>query len=165
MPAATSKSELVAVTEKEYEKLEKLLNSIDNKQANVKHNDDTSIKDVIGHRAHWISLFLGWYKDGIEGKEVFFPAKGYKWSELKKYNKKLRLDQRSLEWEDVVVLLRKNHKKLVKFMNDHTDAELYNNPMQGANNSWTAGRWSEAAGPSHYRSASKFIRSCMKKSN
>ena len=165
MPAATNKSDLIAVTEKEFEKLETLLSSIDVKQANTKHDDDTSIKDVIGHRAHWISLFLGWYKDGRAGKEVFFPAKGYKWSELKKYNKQLRQDQSSLEWQDVVSLLRKNHKKLVKFMNDHTNTELYKNPMEGANNDWTPGRWAEAAGPSHYRSASKFLRSCLKNSD
>jgi len=160
MPAATRKSELIAVTEREYGKLEKLIKSIDSKQANTKY-DDISIKDVIGHRAHWISLFLGWYKDGAAGKEVFFPAKGYKWSELKKYNKQLRLEQRSMSWNDAVSLLHKNHKKLVKFMKDHTNAELYKNPMQGAKNDWTTGRWAEAAGPSHYRSASKFIRSCL----
>ena len=162
MPAATNKSELLAVTKKEYAKLEKLVSSISNTQANKNQDDETSIKDVIGHRAHWISLFLGWYKDGQADKEVFFPAKGYKWSELKKYNKQLRADQTSLEWEDVVSLLGKNHKKLIKFMANHTNAELYKNPMKGANNDWTAGRWAEAAGPSHYRSASKFIRTCLK---
>lgn len=163
MAAATNKSELITVTEKEYEKLGKLVSSISSKQANKKHDDDTSIKDVIGHRAHWIDLFLGWYKDGMAGKEVFFPAKGYKWNELKKYNKQLRTDQRSLAWEDAALFHRKNHKKLVKFISGHTNDELYNEPMKGANNDWTAGRWAEAAGPSHYRSASKFIRACLKK--
>lgn len=165
MAAATNKAELLAVTVKEYAKLEELVGSISNTQASKKHDEDTSIKDVIGHRAHWISLFLGWYKDGMAGKEVFFPAKGYKWNALKKYNKQLRTDQKSLKWEDVVSLLHKNNKKPVKFINDHSNAELYKNPMKGANNDWTTGRWAEAAGPSHYRSASKFIRSCLKKSS
>lgn len=138
------------------------MSSLSGAQANKDQGDDTSIKDVIGHRAHWISLFLGWYKDGQAGKEVFFPAKGYKWSELKQYNKQLRADQESLTWEDVVLLLHKNHKKLVRFMADRTNAELYNKPMKGASNVWTTGRWAEAAGPSHYRSASKFIRACLK---
>lgn len=74
MPAATSKGELTAVTEKEYEKLEKLLISIDSKQAKAKF-DDTSIKDVIGHRAHWISLFLGWHKMAWLAKKYFFLQK------------------------------------------------------------------------------------------
>ena len=145
--------------------MEELVGSITKTQARKKHDENTSIKDVIGHRAHWISLFLGWYKDGLAGKEVYFPAKGYKWNELKKYNKQLRADQKSLKWEDAVLLLNKNHKKLVKFMNDHSNAELYKNPMKGANNNWTPGRWAEAAGPSHYRSASKYIRGCLKKTD
>jgi hypothetical protein len=27
---------------------------------------------------------------------------------------------------------------------------------------WTTGRYAEAAGPSHYRSAAKFIRKCLR---
>jgi len=164
MAAAISKRELIAVHEKEYEKLEALLNSMNSTQVNKKHDDGISIKDVIGHRAHWISLFLGWYADGMAGKEVYFPAKGYKWSELKEYNRQLRAKQSSMDWEELVALLDTNHKKLSGFIGSHTNADLYANPMKGANNHWTAGRWAEAAGPSHYRSASKFIRACLKKS-
>jgi len=164
MAAAACKSELVAVTEMEYQKLEGLLNSVTSAQANEKHDDDTSIKDVIGHRAHWISLFLGWYQDGMAGKEVYFPAKGHKWSELKEYNRQLRIEQSSMQWEEVVSLFRKNHKKLHNFINNHSNGDLYASPMKGANNNWTAGRFAEAAGPSHYRSASKFIRACLKQS-
>jgi len=58
--------------------------------------------------------------------------------------------------------LQSNHKKLVKFMTTHSNKELYGGPMKGANNHWTPGRWAEAAGPSHYRSAIKFVRQCMK---
>jgi len=73
--AAENKDELLAVTDKEFSKLINLLNGINNKTAMKKREDNTSIKDVIAHRAHWIKLFLGWYKDGMAGKEVFFPAK------------------------------------------------------------------------------------------
>jgi len=48
------------------------------------------VKDVISHRAHWIDLFLGWYKGGMAGKTVYFPAKEYKWNDLKRYNAQLR---------------------------------------------------------------------------
>ncbi|MFK7964261.1 MAG: ClbS/DfsB family four-helix bundle protein [Burkholderiaceae bacterium] len=164
MAAAANKSDLIAVTEKEYEKLAKLLESVSARQAGKKEEDDTSIKDVVAHRAHWITLFLGWYKDGLAGKEVFFPAKGYKWSELKAYNRQLRLDQRAMSWPDAASLLKTNHKKLLKFMRDCSEADLYGHPMKGANNQWTAGRWAEAAGPSHYRSAAKFVRACLKAS-
>jgi len=160
--AAQTKEQLLAVTEKEFAKLDTLLDELDAKMAVTKRQESTSIKDVVGHRAHWIMLFLGWYKDGMAGREVYFPAKGYKWNQLKDYNKQLRAEQSKLSWTDAKKQLRANHKKLVKFINKHKNSELYSAPMQGANNDWTPGRWAEAAGPSHYRSACKYIRQCLR---
>jgi len=160
--AAINKDELLTLTENEYTKLNTLLDEFNSKTANKKREEDTSLKDVIGHRAHWIELFLGWYKDGMAGKEVFFPAKGYKWNQLKEYNKNLRAHQAKLSWPDARKKLQSNHKKLLKFIKTHSNDELYGGPMEGAKNDWTPGRWAEAAGPSHYRSASKFARQCMK---
>jgi hypothetical protein len=133
--ACTGKTELINLTVKEFFKLNKLIALLDDTQAG-RGEEDTSIKDVIGHRAHWIDLFLGWYSDGMAGKEVFFPAKGYKWNE--------------------------RHGALVQFVTEKSDADLYSGPMQGANNTWTPGRWVKAAGPSHYRSAAKFIRPLLR---
>lgn len=163
--AAENKSELIQITQKEFDKLEKLFNSIDAKFAMRKDGEDISIKDVIAHRAHWIDLFLGWYADGIAGKTVFFPAEGYKWNDLKRYNAELRLQQVNMNWREAVDALKKNHKKLSAFLEDCSNEELYGGPMKGANNDWTPGRWAEAAGPSHYRSASKYIRSRLKAAN
>jgi hypothetical protein len=139
-----------------------LIDTIPEDQAMRKREDDTSIKDVIAHRAHWIDLFLGWYRDGQAGRPVYFPAKGYKWNDLKAYNAQLRADQIGLGWDDAKALLAANHAKLITFIEATSDAALYGGPMKGANNSWTAGRWAEAAGPSHYRSAAKWLRACIR---
>ncbi|MCG8509815.1 MAG: ClbS/DfsB family four-helix bundle protein [Rhodospirillales bacterium] len=157
MPA-TDKSGLKAVTEKEYGKLVTLLAKVEDDVALQKDDEDTSIKDVIAHRAHWIDLFLGWYFDGLAGKTVHFPAEGYKWNELKRYNADLRASQAGLSWDDARTMLSANHKKLLSLIESLTEGQLYGGPMQGANNHWTVGRWAEAAGPSHFRSAAKYIR-------
>ncbi len=78
MPAATSKTEIIVVTEKEWAKLSALLDQVDEALATRPFDDGTTIKDTVAHRAHWIHLFLGWYADGQAGREVHFPAKGYK---------------------------------------------------------------------------------------
>lgn len=161
MPA-TSKTALIEVCEKEFAKLEKLLGTVDAAQALTSDEEGTSIKDVVGHRAHWIDLFLGWYADGQAGKEVHFPAVGYKWNALKRYNADLRARQSDLDWPAAQALLRQNAKRLLRFMEGHSDAALYGGPMKGARNNWTPGRWAEAAGPSHYRSASKYLRQRLK---
>lgn len=160
--AAKTKAELQDVTQKEFEKLMTLITAIGENAATTKREEDTSIKDVIAHRAHWIDLFLGWYADGIAGKAVYFPAKGYKWNDLKRYNAALRQQQADVGWADVVKMLQTNHDKLTGFIQNTSDKKLYGAPMEGANNAWTPGRWAEAAGPSHYRSASKYLRASIK---
>jgi len=162
MPAATTKQELQAVMKKEYDKLDALLTNIDSKTAMSKDDDNTSIKDTVAHRAHWIGLFIGWHTDGVAGKEVFFPAEGYKWSDLKRYNADLRATQSDLDWESARSMLEVANQQLVSFIQAHTNDDLYGGPMAGANNTWTPGRWAEAAGPSHYRSAAKYIRARLK---
>lgn len=162
MPAAKTKSDLLSVTHKDYGKLRDLIEKVQETAALTKDEDDTSIKDVIGHRAHWIELFLGWYRDGQAGRDVFFPAKGYKWNELKTYNAKLRQDQAGLGWDDALDLLQANHDKLITLIEGLGEEELYAGPMKGAYNDWTTGRWAEASGPSHYRSAAKYIRQRLK---
>ncbi len=158
MPAATEKKELLELTQGEFEKLETLVESVSPRLALVKDEDDTSIKDVVAHRAHWIDLFLGWYADGKAGREVFIPAKGYKWNQLKQYNADLRAKQRRLSWAKAKVSLRDGHDKLLAFLQARSNRELYSGPLIGAANDWTLGRWAEATGPSHYRSAAKYIR-------
>ncbi|MGB7242629.1 MAG: ClbS/DfsB family four-helix bundle protein [Sulfitobacter sp.] len=159
--ACTNKTDLIDLTVKEYTKLTKLVVPLDERQAALSV-EGTSIKDTISHRAHWIDLFLGWYKDGMAGKEVFFPAKGYKWNDLKRYNADLRKQQAHLDWDAARRLLQDRHDRLSHFLSSITDSELYAGPMRGGHNNWTAGRWAEAAGPSHYRSATKFIRSILR---
>ena len=162
MPAAKTKTDLIRVTEAEFAKLARLISDIPEDQAMRKRDDDTSIKDVIAHRAHWIGLFLGWYRDGQAGREVYFPAQGYKWNELKAYNADLRRHQAGIGWNDARALLAEMHAELMGLVSSADETTLYGGPMKGANNDWTTGRWAEAAGPSHYRSAGKYIRACLR---
>lgn len=162
MPAAVTKEELLEVATEEFEKLSALLERVDDELAVAKDDDDTSVKDIVAHRAHWIALFLGWYHDGLAGREVHFPAEGYKWNDLPRYNADLRARQHDLGWDEACAQLRDAHAELIGFIRAHDDADLYGGPMVGANNHWTPGRWAEAAGPSHYRSASKYVRSRLR---
>lgn len=162
MPAATSRQDLISVTELEYARLGTLISRISEEQAMKKREDDTSIKDVIAHRAHWIDLFLGWYRDGQAGKEVSFPAPGYKWNQLRAFNADLRRRQVGIGWEEARAMLADKHAELLSFLTAADEPTLYGGPMKGAHNDWTTGRWAEAAGPSHYRSAAKFIRACLR---
>ncbi|WP_298813594.1 ClbS/DfsB family four-helix bundle protein [uncultured Roseibium sp.] len=160
--AAVSKQQLLDLSTKEWQKLLKILDELPAILRLQKDEEETSPKDIIGHRAHWIELYLGWYRDGRAGKEVFFPAKGYKWNETKRYNADLRQQQTGLTWDAARSMLESNHAELLALIESLSEEELYGGPMKGANNNWTAGRWAEAAGPSHYRSAAKYLRQRMR---
>lgn len=117
---------------------------------------------MIGHRAHWTTLFLEWFNDGQAGKTVYFLAEGYKWNDLKRYNADLRIRQTRLTWDEVQKMLHDSRAKLTAFLDIHSDADLYGGPMEGANNNWEAGRWADAAGASRYRSVAKYVRATLK---
>ena len=162
MPAS-NRTELLAVTEKEYAKLLKTLGGLDaDLVVRPGPGDDGSIKDTLAHRAHWLRLFLGWYGDGKAGKAVQTPAPGYKWNQLKEYNAKVREESRSKSWKEVVAELKRAHGDLLKLLNDLDDAELYTTHLYPWTNDWTLGRWAEASGASHYRSANKHIRKIVR---
>jgi hypothetical protein len=162
MPAALTKADLTAVTLKEYGKLTTQLDQLPEVLRMQPDDSGVSPKDIVGHRAHWIGLFLGWYEDGKAGKPVHFPADGYKWNDLVRYNADLRTAQASLGWDEARDSLEKEHGRLMLWIAGHTGEELYGGPMKGANNAWTPGRWAEAAGASHYRSATKYLRARIK---
>ena len=160
--AATRKTDLHTVTRKEFEKLDQLIATTNPITATQKHADDTPNKDVIAHRAHWITLFLGWHANGMAGKPVHFPVKGYKWNDLKRYNADLHAQQVNIDWPAAVALLQANYARLDVFICALSDDALYGGPMKGANNLWTPGRWAEAAGPSHFHAAAKYLRKTFK---
>ena len=157
MPAK-DKAHLIAVTHAEFDKLTKQLAGVTTYNANLKDQDGISIKDIIAHRAHWIGLFLGWYEDGQAEREVHFPAKGFKWNQLPAYNAALRATQIDLGWSEACNYLGNQHIRLITLLESLSDTQLYSAPMKGAQNAWTTGRWAEASGASHYRSATKYIR-------
>lgn len=87
MLAATNKTDLLATFDRDLAKLRKTLGGIDEAKASLSPpDDDTTIKGVIAHRTHWMGMFHGCYEDGVAGREVHVPAKGYKWNQLKEYN-------------------------------------------------------------------------------
>jgi hypothetical protein len=155
MPAATNRAELVAVTKKEWTKLMALVAHLPGERTTAKDENDTSIKDVLAHRAHWLGLFFQWLE---EGEVAEMPDHGVTWSDLASYNARLRARHAPMGWSAVLRRLAAQHERFTSWLARADEAALYGGPMPGGNGKWTTGRYAEAAGPSHYRSAAKYIR-------
>ncbi|MDP5216676.1 ClbS/DfsB family four-helix bundle protein [Ruegeria sp. 2205SS24-7] len=165
MPAATNKSDLLAAFDKELAKLRKTFDGINDAQSSLSLQDDnTTIKAVIAHRTHWMGMFHGWYEDGIAGREVHVPAKGYKWNQLKEYNDRLYAMGDATAWDDLLAEFETACKKLRAFIESHENIELYASGVHGWTGKWTLGRYAEASGPSHFRSANTYIRKVLRNS-
>lgn len=161
MPAATSKSGLLTVTRQEFSKLTALIGPLSEATALFQDNEDICIRDVIVHRAHWIDLFMGWVDDGKAGREVHIPAKGYNWGQIKAYNNRVRAEHADMRWSEAQGWLHDQHAALLKLILSMSDEELYGAPMPGQTR-WTTGRYAEASGASHYRSAGRYVRAQLR---
>lgn len=163
MPAATSKNDLLAVFDKELIKLMKTLGGVDEMTARLHGaGDETTIKGIIAHRIHWIELFFGWYDAGKAGKSVEIPAPGYKWNELKAYNRPIYEAGNKRQWADLLDEFEAAAKRLRAFLDSQDDAELYAVGRYEWTGKWGVGRWAESAGPSHFRSADTYIRKVLR---
>lgn len=164
MPAATNKADLLAVFDKELGKLRKTLDGVDEATSSLSPaDDDTTIKGVIAHRTHWMGMFHGWYDDGVAGREVHVPAKGYKWNQLKAYNESLYVKGNRTSWADLLSEFEAACDKLRLFIEAHDDASLYTVGAHTWTGKWTLGRFAEASGPSHFRSANAYIRKALRR--
>ena len=163
MPAATTKTDLLAVFDKELAKLRKTLEGVDPAQAALTAPGETAtIKGVIAHRIHWMGLFHGWYEAGRAGREVHVPAKGYKWTQLKDYNAALYAQGDRADWAELLAEFDTACTRLRRFIEERDDTELYAAGLYDWTGKWTLGRYAEASGPSHFRSAAAYIRKALR---
>ena len=158
MAAAHNKSELMKVTAKEWDRIYLLLKDLPEEFAVLPDEEGFSVKDVVVHRAHWISLFLRCYHDGWQTIDALFPKQNYRRSELKRYSLALREREKDVSWTEALARLDTAHEEFVALIDTLSDAQLYGGPMAGSHNRWSTGRWAEAAGPSHLRLALKYVR-------
>lgn len=159
MPA-TTKADLLEKAHKDFAKLDALLDSVPAYARLIPDPDadGATLKDIVAHRATWIAMLLEWRADGLAGRPAQVPAPGYKWNDLRQFNADLRAQQADMGWDAARAALCRNHGRLIALIDSLDDAALYGAPMPGGNSPWTTGRWAEANGPSHYRSAATYIR-------
>jgi len=161
MPAATSKAALLDVFDRELAKLDKLLDGLTEDEARWS-DGEVSTKAILGHRIHWLELYWSWYDTGKAGDVVETPAPGFKWNQLKAYNAPIYAAAEQRSWDDLRQRFEEAARQFRARLDALTEDELYTPHLFDWMNEWTLGRWAEASGPSHFRSAAKAIRKILK---
>ncbi|WP_306117156.1 MULTISPECIES: ClbS/DfsB family four-helix bundle protein [unclassified Roseitalea] len=163
MPAATSQHELLTVFDKEHARLTRTLDGITEAKSMLSAPGETAtIKGVIAHRTHWIGLFFAWVEASRAGKPVQTPAPGVKWTQLKAYNAPIYEDANRCDWAVLRTAFEAQAMRLRAFIAANGDEVLYVAGLYPWMNKWTLGRWAEASGPSHFRSANTYIRKVLR---
>lgn len=165
MPISTNKADLLAVFDRDYAKLEGTLSCVTEQIADLSAaGEDATIKAVVAHRAHWIGLFFTWYEGGVAERDVQTPAPGYKWNQLKAYNAPVYAAAAERSWPELMADFSAAAARLRAFIVESDDDHLYTKGLYPWMNTWTLGRWIEAAGPSHFRSARAYVRKVLRQS-
>lgn len=163
MPIPTTKKNLIAQMELEYDHLLRTIESIDRRtMETVSVVDNLSIKDLLAHRLEWMKMVLDWYQRGLKGKEFNTPADDLKWNQLAILNQRIYEKYQKTTTNSVVSDFKKTFKKILKLTKDLPEKQLFQNGLYPWMRSWPLSRWIVANTSSHFRSAAKHIRNLKK---
>ena len=165
MSRPKSKDELLELSQSNYEKLLKLINTYSKEEVNRTFSEGTmnrNIRDVLAHLHHWHVMMQGWYKIGMQGKKPDMPAKGYKWSELPDLNKKIWEMYQETSLDETKTMLQKSYSDVQIIIHQHTDEELFEKKKYKWTGSTSMGEYLISNTSSHYDWAIKLIKRAMK---
>jgi hypothetical protein len=106
MPRPETKEELLALSQKNYDKLIELVDSYSDEALNKKFPEgylNRNIRDVLEHLHHWHLLFLNWYTIGMAGGKPKIPAEGYTWKTLPDLNREIQIKYAKTDLEDTLI--------------------------------------------------------------
>ena len=90
MPRPQNKTDLLALSEKNYERLLDFIGAMDHETQLKEFPPGTmnrNISDVIMHLHHWHLMMCDWYTVGMAGNKPDMPAKGYTWKTTPELNR------------------------------------------------------------------------------
>ena len=175
MPRATTKAELIAAANGQWEKMWKLIDSIpggaqsitfsfgnDPKLKEAHWSRDKNMRDVLIHLYEWHRLLLDWTAANFGGGNKPFLPEPYTWKTYGDMNVGFWEKHQSTSYEDAEKMLRDSHKKVMTLIGSLTDEELFEKkhfPWTGTTN---IGSYCISSTSSHYDWAMKKIKEYSK---
>ncbi|MEM7163137.1 MAG: ClbS/DfsB family four-helix bundle protein [Bacteroidota bacterium] len=131
MPVPKNKSELAEAIKNEFEKLKREIDSFPLERAKEKnfegHKKDTlmSFHNLLSYLLGWGELVLNWNKKIVDNQDIEWPESGFKWTELGELAQKFYADYASMEIEELIERLVKNHGIILNLVASASEADLY----------------------------------------
>jgi len=174
MARPTTKTELIAAAETEWDKMWALIDSLSDEQQNTDFTFDASgekeahwkrdknLRDVLVHLYEWHQLLLQWLEANIKGENKPFLPEPYTWKTYGDMNVEFWKKHQATPYADSQTFLRESHAKALAAVERFTDEELFEKkhfPWTGTTN---LGSYCISATSSHYDWAMKKIKRHIK---
>lgn len=175
MPRATTKTELIAAANEQWDKMWKLIETIQGGAQSVtfNFNDDSKLKevhwtrdknprDVLVHLYEWQQLLLAWTAANLNGSNEPFLPEPYNWKTYGDMNVEFWNKHQTTAYGDAVTMLRESHDKVMTLIESLSNEELFEKkhfPWTGTTN---LGSYCISTTASHYDWAIKKIKRHIK---
>lgn len=165
MPRPTNKTELLTLSQKNYDQLNHFIESRAEAEQMKEFPPGTmnrNIRDVLAHLYHWQLMMKNWYEIGMSGLKPDIPAEGYTWKTVPKLNHKIWEDYSKVALHEIKVLLTDTHKEMMKMIDGHSSEELFEKKRYAWTGTTSLGAYFIGATSSHYNWALKLISKAFK---
>jgi len=165
MPRPKNKTELIDLSNANYQKLLHFIDQFSTEEQNADFPEGTmnrNIRDILAHLHHWHLMMSEWYEIGMQDKKPAMPAEGYTWNTVPALNKKIWEMYNSKDLDQVKSLLQKSFETIQKIIEKHSDEELFEKKRYKWTGSTSLGSYLVSATSSHYDWAFKFIKKAKK---
>jgi hypothetical protein len=159
MPRPKDKTQLLELSQQNFEKLLDLVSQLDAKAIEKTGAcEEWSVKDILAHLHAWHLMALEWHKKGMkEGKADFLPE-GFTWKDTPKLNEEIYQKYKDSNFQDTLKKFKDSHKDITNVIQKHTDKELFTKKYYKFTGSTSLGAYLISATSSHYDWAISLIK-------
>lgn len=165
MARPTTKQELIAAANGQFEKLWKLIDSIseEKQQGEFSFEDrDKNLRDVLIHLYEWHQLLLNWLRANHAGNAVPFLPEPYNWKTYPQMNVGFWKKHQSTTLKKAVTLLKESHAEVITLIHPFTDEELFTKKYFPWTGTTHLGSYCISSTSSHYDWAMKKLKQHIK---
>lgn len=175
MPRPKTKAELLTAAAENYEKLNRMIGAMSEKELNTPFDfsgdekkkeahwsRDKNLRDVLIHLYEWQELLLKWLPANLSGANVPFLPEPYNWKTYGEMNMEIWRKHQDTPLETATGLLKESHEQVMKLAEQFSDEELFTKkyyPWVGTSN---LGSYFISVTSSHYDWAMKKLKAHKK---
>jgi len=176
MGRATTKSDMIASANSNFEKLNMLISGLTEKElsapfdftADAKKKEahwgrDKNLRDVLIHLYEWHQLLLNWVQTNINGEDKPFIPEPYNWKTYGAMNVEFWKKHQNTSLDDAKNLYEKSHADVMKLAEKFSNEELFSKDIYKWVGGSTLGSYFVSTTASHYDWAIKKLKAHKKR--